>query len=74
MSETREAIDLIRSVAGCLTIVACVPVAVALSVAVMIYGWGLEPRSWWWILLGALAQVVLAQLLIHATKTLWGDR
>ncbi len=24
-------------------------VLVAGQVAVMIYGWGLQPRSWWWI-------------------------
>ena len=24
--------------------------SVGLSVLVMIYGWGLHPRSWWWII------------------------
>lgn len=28
----------------------------ATSVAVMIYGWGLTPQSWWWIIGGAIAQ------------------
>ena len=23
---------------------------VALNIAVMIYGWGLTPQSWWWII------------------------
>lgn len=27
-------------------------VAVFVSVLVMIYGWGLEPKSWWWIIGG----------------------
>jgi len=25
-------------------------IAIALSVLVMIKGWGLEPKSWWWII------------------------
>ena len=25
-------------------------ISVALGILVMIYGWGLEPASWWWIL------------------------
>ena len=24
------------------------------SIAVMIYGWGLEPQSWWWIIGGGI--------------------
>jgi hypothetical protein len=35
--------------------------AVALSVLVMIYGWGLTPQSWWWIIGGG----VFGQLFIR---------
>jgi hypothetical protein len=29
-------------------------VTVALSACVMIFGWGLHPRSWWWIIGGGV--------------------
>lgn len=33
---------------------------VGLSILVMIYGWGLEPKSWWWIIGGGvIGQVFL---------------
>ncbi len=28
--------------------------SVALAVLVAIYGWGLEPQSWWWIIGGGV--------------------
>lgn len=28
-----------------------------LSIAIMVYGWGLEPKSWWWII-GGYAGVI----------------
>ena len=32
--------------------------AVALSILVMIHGWGLEPKSWWWIIgIGVFGQI-----------------
>jgi len=35
-------------------------VAVGLSVLVMIYGWGLTPVSWWWIIgVGVFGQVFM---------------
>ena len=33
---------------------------VGLSIAIMIYGWGLTPVNWWWIILGYLAVMVLS--------------
>ena len=27
---------------------------IVLSILVMIYGWGLEPKSWWWIIGGGV--------------------
>lgn len=34
----------------------------ATSIAVMIYGWGLTPRSWPWIIVGGLAVWILSAL------------
>jgi hypothetical protein len=25
-------------------------IAILMQIGVMIYGWGLEPQSWWWII------------------------
>jgi len=37
--------------------------AVALSILVLIHGWGLEPKSWWWIIgVGVFGQI-MAQLI-----------
>ena len=39
--------------------------AVIFSILVMIYGWGLEPKSWWWIIgIGFFGQL-FALLIIH---------
>ena len=27
---------------------------IAIGILVMIYGWGLEPKSWWWIIGGGI--------------------
>lgn len=32
---------------------------IGLSWLVMIYGWGLEPRSWLWVFFGTLAAIFL---------------
>lgn len=38
--------------------------AIASSVLVMIYGWGLTPKSWWWIIgVGLFGQMVIRVLL-----------
>jgi hypothetical protein len=37
-----------------LAILLLLGVAVGLGVAIMIYGWGLHPRSWWWIIGGGV--------------------
>lgn len=34
----------------------------ALSIAIMIYGWGLTPENWWWIIGGYAAVVVLSSI------------
>jgi hypothetical protein len=39
---------------------------VAMSVCTMIYGWGLEPKSWWWIIgagiFGRFLLIILDQI------------
>lgn len=39
-------------------------IAIAVSVLVMIKGWGLEPKSWFWIIGVSLAGHIFAQLLM----------
>jgi hypothetical protein len=43
-------------------------VGMALSIAIMIYGWGLEVRSWGWILGGGLAGRLLLAFIEKANK------
>lgn len=42
-----------------------------LGLGIMMYGWGLKPQSWSWIILGALASFVLTviALVINALPT-----
>jgi hypothetical protein len=43
-------------------------VGMALSIAIMIYGWGLEVRSWGWILGGGLAGRLLLSFIEKANE------
>lgn len=36
--------------------------AVGLQILVYIYGWGMHPRSWWWILCGGVVGFTVIQL------------
>ena len=36
---------------------------IALGIAVMIYGWGLHPRSWWWIIGGGIFGQVFLRII-----------
>ncbi len=39
-----------------------------LSIVVMIYGWGLEPKSWFWIIgVGIISRIIL-ELMMTAAK------
>lgn len=44
-------------------------VAIATSVLTMIYGWGLQPKSWPWIICFSLLGHILAQLIILVAKS-----
>lgn len=46
----------------------CLGLAVALSVCVMVYGWGVTPKSWYWIIGGGLFGQTLLQILIKAAS------
>ena len=48
-------------------VLACV-VMIGLSIAVMIYGWGLKPQSWWWILGGGVGLRLLLAVMEHVAK------
>jgi len=43
-------------------------IAVVTSVLVLTHGWGLEPRSWLWIIGGSLCGHTLAQLIFAIAR------
>ena len=43
-------------------------ITLSLSIAVMIKGWGLEPKSWWWIIGGGIFIRLLIQAMEIAAK------
>jgi len=43
--------------------------AITVSILVMINGWGLEPKSWWWIIGVNTIGLVAAQLLVKLGST-----
>jgi len=49
-------------------VVAGYGVAMAIGVLVMVYGWGLHPQSWGWIIGGGVAVPVIARLAIACAK------
>ena len=40
-----------------------VSIAFALQVAVMMFGWGLHPQSWWWIIGGGVFGTTIIRVL-----------
>jgi len=40
--------------AKAIALLALLVIGIAATVAVMIHGWGLTPKSWWWIIGGIL--------------------
>lgn len=49
-------------------------VAMITSVSVMIYGWGLEPKSWFWIIAVTLFGHIFAQAMIEVGKLLPNEK
>ena len=48
-------------------LVACFGIflVVGLSILVMIKGWGLEPKSWWWIIGVGVFGSIFAHAIVH---------
>ena len=42
--------------------------AVSLQVLVMIYGWGIAPVSWWWIIGGGVFGVTILRSMLNALE------
>ena len=53
--------DLMLSLGG-------IVVGMIVTILVMIHGWGLEPKSWFWIIGFYLIGNIFAVMFLHATK------
>jgi predicted membrane protein len=46
-----------------------VVLSITVSILVMIHGWGLEPKSWWWIIpisfFGQISAQIIVQIGLH---------
>ena len=42
--------------------------AVGLQILVMIYGWGVQPQSWWWIIGGGVFGVTALRKMIDVVE------
>jgi len=47
--------------------------AVFAGILVQMHGWGLQPKSWWWIILGNLVGVIIAQFFLLTGKAVLDD-
>lgn len=45
-----------------LAVLAVTAMSIVLGVAILMYGWGLEPKSWWWIIGGGVVGRFLVEL------------
>jgi hypothetical protein len=43
-------------------------VGIVSSILIMIYGWGLEPKSWLWIIGGGVFLSLLGEVLVSISK------
>ena len=60
--ETKNA--LIRFLLLCVTSI----LALSLSILVMINGWGLEPKSWWWIIGVGYGGLIFIHIIVEICK------
>lgn len=42
--------------------------AVMLGILTMIHGWGLEAKSWWWIIGGGIIVKILVDVMLHLSR------
>ena len=42
--------------------------SVGLSIAVMIFGWGLHPQSWWWIIGGGVVGTTVVRMVFDRVE------
>ena len=53
-----------------LAILFVVALSVGASICVMMFGWGMTPKNWWWIVgVGLFGQTVLTSLMQALVKT-----
>ena len=43
-------------------------ISIGLSIGVMMFGWGIQPKNWWWILGAGVAVRVLVELMALAGR------
>jgi len=51
-----------------LAVVFIYTLCIGLGVLVMIYGWGLEVKSWWWVIGGGVGIRMLIEVMSFASK------
>jgi hypothetical protein len=58
-----------KTLSDVLAMLFVVSVSVGLSVCVMMFGWGLQPKSWWWIIgVGIFATTFMRWLTDYISK------
>lgn len=48
---------------SCLSAIFLFTATFVLSILIMMYGWGLTPQSWWWIIGGNFLQIIIVGML-----------
>jgi hypothetical protein len=60
-----EGVKVMQKLFSYLFLAAC---KIALTIAVMIKGWGLHPQSWWWIIGGGVFGVTFLHMITDAIE------
>lgn len=51
-----------------ITVMLLFGIGLLLSIIVMMYGWGLEPQSWWWIIGGGIGLRLIVEAMTSISK------
>jgi RsiW-degrading membrane proteinase PrsW (M82 family) len=62
-----------KSFASFLLYTVGVVISIFVSVQVMINGWGLQPKSWWWIIGMSLIGYIIGQVFVEVAKRIAKD-